>query len=68
MAAPNSTGLLTGLAVFLCPSDIGTIADRDGNSSNNYRALRLGRNLINVIDDTTKITGVNDGSFWFQSA
>jgi prepilin-type N-terminal cleavage/methylation domain-containing protein/prepilin-type processing-associated H-X9-DG protein len=65
--APNSTGLLTRLAVFLCPSDIGTIADRDGNSCNNYRAC-AGTKPINIIDDTTKITGVNDGGFWFQSA
>ena len=35
--APNATGLLTELSVFLCPSDVGYIADQDGTSCNNYR-------------------------------
>ena len=34
----NLTGVLTSIAVFLCPSDVGYIADRDGNACNNYRA------------------------------
>jgi prepilin-type N-terminal cleavage/methylation domain-containing protein/prepilin-type processing-associated H-X9-DG protein len=65
--APNATGLLTQLAVFLCPSDVGTIADKDGTSCNNYRGC-AGTLPINLIDDPVKITGRNDGAFWFQSA
>ena len=37
---PNVTGLLTQLSVFLCPSDVGHIADEDGTSCNNYRTAR----------------------------
>ena len=64
--APNATGLLTELSVFLCPSDVGHIADQDGMSCNNYRAC-AGTLPINLIDDPVKITGRNDGAFWFQS-
>ena len=63
---PQLDRTATGLAVFLCPSDVGTIADREGDACNNYRAR--GTKPINMIDDTVKITGVNDGAFWFESA
>lgn len=65
--APNATGLLTELAVFLCPTDTGHIVDTDGWSCNNYRAC-AGTRPINLIDDAVKLTGRNDGAFWFQSA
>ncbi len=65
--APNSTGLLTQLTVFLCPSDVGFILDQDGTSCNNYRAC-AGTLPINLVDDPVKNTGRNDGAFWFQSA
>jgi prepilin-type N-terminal cleavage/methylation domain-containing protein/prepilin-type processing-associated H-X9-DG protein len=65
--APNATGLLTQVAVFLCPSDVGFIVDQDGTSCNNYRAC-AGTLPINLIDDPVKNTGRNDGAFWFQSA
>ncbi len=65
--APNATGLLTQLTVFLCPSDVGFILDQDGTSCNNYRAC-AGTLPINLVDDPVKNTGRNDGAFWFQSA
>ncbi|MGC8642763.1 MAG: DUF1559 domain-containing protein [Isosphaeraceae bacterium] len=65
--APNATGLLTRLSVFLCPSDVGFIADNQGTSCNNYRAC-AGTLPINLINDLVKNTGRNDGAFWFQSA
>src|SRR5271165_4817412 len=47
--APNATALLTQVAVFLCPSDVGQIQDRDGTSCNNYRAC-AGTLPINLIE------------------
>jgi prepilin-type processing-associated H-X9-DG protein len=63
----NETGVLTRIAVFLCPSDVGYIADRDGTACNNYRAC-AGTKPINLVDDLVNNTGRNDGAFWFQSA
>ncbi len=63
----NETGVLTRISVFLCPSDVGFIADRDGNACNNYRAC-AGTKPINLVDDLANNTGRNNGTFWFQSA
>ena len=63
----NQTGVLTSIAVFLCPSDVGVIADRDGTACNNYRGC-AGTKPINLVDDLVNNTGRNDGAFWFQSA
>jgi len=64
---PNSTAVLTQIAIFLCPSDAGEIEDVNGTSCNNYRAC-AGTKPINLLDDVAKGTGRNDGAFWFQSA
>jgi prepilin-type N-terminal cleavage/methylation domain-containing protein/prepilin-type processing-associated H-X9-DG protein len=63
----NDTAVLTQIAIFLCPSDVGSIVDRDGMACNNYRAC-AGTKPINLVDDTANNTGRNDGAFWFQSA
>jgi prepilin-type N-terminal cleavage/methylation domain-containing protein/prepilin-type processing-associated H-X9-DG protein len=63
----NLTGVLTSISVFLCPSDINFIADRDGMSCNNYRAC-AGTKPINLVDNLVATTGINNGAFWFQSA
>ncbi len=63
----NETGVLTRIAVFLCPSDVGTIADRDGDAVNNYRAC-AGTLPVNLVSNLVANTGQNDGCFWFQSA
>ncbi len=59
--------MLTTIAIFLCPSDVGSIADRDGTACNNYRAT-AGTKPINLVNDLVNNTGRNDGAFWFQSA
>jgi prepilin-type N-terminal cleavage/methylation domain-containing protein len=63
----NQTALATQVETFLCPSDLGRIADRDGTACNNYRAC-AGTEPYNLISDTPGGQGVNDGVFWFQSA
>jgi prepilin-type N-terminal cleavage/methylation domain-containing protein/prepilin-type processing-associated H-X9-DG protein len=63
----NETAVLTRINVFLCPSDVGFIADRDGMACNNYRAC-AGTLPINLVDDLANNTGRNNGAFWFQSA
>lgn len=63
----NETAVLTRIAIFLCPSDVGFIADRDGMACNNYRGC-AGTQPINLVDDLANNTGRNDGTFWFQSA
>jgi prepilin-type N-terminal cleavage/methylation domain-containing protein/prepilin-type processing-associated H-X9-DG protein len=63
----NETAVLTRITVFLCPSDVDFIADRDGMACNHYRAC-AGTKPINLVDDLVNNTGRNDGTFWFQSA
>jgi prepilin-type processing-associated H-X9-DG protein len=63
----NSTAVLTRITVFLCPSDIGFIADQNGNACNNYRAC-AGTIPINLFNDATSSNGRNNGLFWFQSS
>lgn len=63
----NETAVLTRVETFLCPSDVGMIADRNGEACNNYRAA-AGTLPINLLEDSIRPSGRNNGGFWYQSS